>query len=85
MIGSTAALFTVFMPAMVSTRNCWLAAPRLNFSLTSAVRGPHGKADQHVERNPGEHDQGHATTIGEQNTDEHEGEDKVDRREQGIR
>jgi hypothetical protein len=37
MIGSTAALFTVFTPTIVSTRNCWLAAPRLNFSLTSSL------------------------------------------------
>jgi hypothetical protein len=31
MIGSTAAAFTVATPTTVSTRNCWLAAPRLNF------------------------------------------------------
>ena len=49
-----------------------------------AQRGPDGKPDQHIERNPGEHDQGQRPRIGEQHGDEHEGEYEVDRREQGL-
>ncbi len=49
-----------------------------------AQRRPHGKADHHVERNPGEHDQGQRPRIGEQDADEHEGEHEVERREQSL-
>jgi hypothetical protein len=49
-----------------------------------AQRRPDAKAYQHVEWDRGEHDQGQRPRIGEQNTDEHEGEYEVDRREQGL-
>ena len=49
-----------------------------------AQRRPDAKADQRVERDRGEHDQGQRPRIGEEHADEHEGEDEVDGREQGL-
>ena len=42
------ALFTVLTPTIVSTRNCWLAAPRLNFSPTSSRKG--GRTENPIRR-----------------------------------
>ena len=49
-----------------------------------AQRGPDRKPDQHVKRDPGEHDQGQRPRIGDEHGDEHEGEYEIDRREQGL-
>ena len=49
-----------------------------------AQRRPHQEADQHVDRQADQHDQGEARRIGEHHREEDEGEDEVDRRKQPL-